>query len=215
LRRLPDDQLLAQGVTTIGAAGYLEAPGVVTLFEPVSVAASGLAPGLTYRLDYGDGQFDLLTADAAGSLDVEHTFELPRSTFAPERRVAAAGQDVRPHRLSVAAQLPLPTEEREVTVTPVPGEARFDRTLSATGLLKDLVYVAESPQVGLVPLAPDDDGTATGTIEAFREGEVTFTLVTYLSGDQRRVRATASATVAWPRGNESLAIEHVHDHVLS
>jgi len=215
LRRLPDDQLLAQGVTTIGAAGYLEAPGVVTLFEPVSVAASGLAPGLTYRLDYGDGQFDLLTADAAGSLEVEHTFELPRSTFALELRLAEAGQDVLLHRLSVAAQLPLPTEELEVTVTPVPGEARFDLTLSATGLLKDLVYVAESPQVGLVPLAPDDDGTATGTMEAFREGEVTFTLVTYLSGDQRRVRATASATVAWPRGNESLAIEHVHDQVLS
>src|SRR5690606_1945529 len=91
LRRLPDDQLLAQGVTTIGAAGYLDAPGVVTLFEPVSVAASGLAPGLTYRLDYGDGQFDLLTADGAGSLEVEHTFELPRSTFALELRLAEAG----------------------------------------------------------------------------------------------------------------------------
>jgi hypothetical protein len=219
LRRLPGDELLAQASTTVGAYGFLDLPGVVTLFEPTPISASGLAPGLTYRIDYGDGLFDLLTADTAGTVASEHVYELPKDRFAVTLRLAEPGQDVQLDSRTVIAELPLPTEELAVTATPVPDEARFDVTVTSTGLLPGLSYLGYSPQLGTVLLSPDGPGTATGTIEAFQEGEFTFELQAHVNatggGFREELRATASVSVAWPRGNEALDIEHVYDQVLA
>ncbi len=219
LRRLPGEGLLAQAATTVVAFGFLDVPGVVTLFEPTRVAATDLAPGLLYRVDYGDGLFDLLAADAGGTIEADHVYDLPLDRFDLTLSLAEGGQSVRLDGRRVFTQLPVRTEELTVTATPLPDEARFDVTAAATGLLPGLTYVAYSPQLGTVPLSPTGPDTAEGTVEAFAEGEFTFELQAYVTvaggGNREEPRATASVSVAWERGGETLALEHVYDQVLA
>src|SRR5690606_90065 len=176
------------------------------------------APGLTYRLDYGDGTFDLLVADAGGTVEAEHVYDLPRDRFTITLRLAESGQSLQLDSRVVVAERPPAPGAIEATATPRPEEGRFDVTVTATGLLPGLQYEAHSPGLGLVLLSPTGEGAAEGTIEAFQEGEFVFTLGAYVQtsgGLQTRTRATAAVSTAWERGNETLALEHAFDEVLA
>ncbi len=219
LRRLPGEEMLAQSATTVIASGFLDVPGIITLFEPTRIAATDLAPGLLYRLDYGDGLFDLVNADPSGRVEVDHVFDLALNRYDVSLWLAEGGESAKLDERRVLTQLPVPTEELDAVSVALPDEARFEITLNASGLLPGVTYVAYSPQLGTALLAPDGSGGATGVLEAYEEGEYHFDLLAYLTvvggGNLERQRASATVSPAWDRGNESLSLEHVYDQVLA
>lgn len=198
--------VLGADAVTVTSSGDLQADPVAGVVgEPVTLTASGLAPGLSYRVDLGDGQRVPFIAPPDGVERIEHVYTIPDPATRVSLWAVEGGAETRLALLPLPVLLPVATETIEAEQSgadPVAGV--IDVAVTLGGLLVGQTYQIASPR-GLPVEVVADSEIEHLTMHMAWEGEASLELY-LVSGGFATPRASGSVDLRWPRGHEALQV---------
>lgn len=206
LLRGPGGTVIGADAVTVVSSGNLEAdPPTAAVGEPLTLTAAGLAPGLAYRVDLGDGQRVAFSAPPNGVERIEHVYTTPDPTTRASLWLVEGGAETRLALLPLPVLLPVATETIDAEQTdadPVAGV--IDVAVTLGGLLVGQSYQLASPYGQPVDIVADSQVEHL-TMHMAWEGEAALEL-SLVSRGFATPRAFGSVDLRWPRADVALAV---------